>query len=81
MASTLPKIVVRTDADTIIKIKHIAEKNQKSVSKEVERLILKHIWEYEKEHGEIQISQMNTKEVIEDIGKRIAGFPPYGDEK
>ncbi len=79
MASTLPKIVVRTDEETIIKAKFIAKQNKRSVSKEVERLLLKYIWEYEKEHGEIAIDWMSPQEIIEDINDRIKKNPPYGE--
>lgn len=79
MPSTLPVIRIRTDEETAIKIKTIAKHNKRSTSKEIERLILKHIWEFEAEHGEIQIDWMDGKEILNDIKDRIQGNPPYGD--
>ncbi len=81
MPSTLPSIIVRTEPDTIVKIKTIAKYNKRSVSKEVERLILKHIWEFEQKNGEISVDWMNKKEIVEDWKDRIQKKPPYGDKQ
>ena len=79
MPSDLPVIKVRTHEDNIVKIKTIAEYNNRSVSKEVEKLILDHIAEFEQKYGEITIGQMTPKEVAQDIRKRIMKNPPYGE--
>lgn len=79
MSSTLPSIKVRTEEDNIIKLKYIAKSNKRSLSKEVERLILKHIWEFEQKNGEIEIDWLSPKEIVEDVKDRITGNPPYGD--
>lgn len=81
MPSNLPSIKVRTEEDTIIKLKAIAKHNKRSLSKEVERLILKHIWDFEQKNGEIQIDLMSPNEIAEDIKDRIVGNPPYGEDK
>lgn len=55
MASNLPVLAVRTEKENIEKMKIIAKENRRSVGKEAEYVILAHIKEYEKEHGEIKI--------------------------
>lgn len=77
MPSDLPVIKVRTNSNNVVKIKTIAKHHKKSVSKEIEMLIEKHIEAFEKEHGEIEIVQMTANEIVEDIKDRIAGNPPY----
>ena len=77
MPSNLPVIKVRTNDETIIKMKYIAKFKQKSLSKLVEELILKEIWKFETEHGEIKIDWMSPQEIIQDITDRISGNPPY----
>lgn len=57
MPSNKPIIAVRTTDDIIEKMKHIADENGRSVSKEVEMLIKKHIKRYEEDNGEIKIEE------------------------
>lgn len=54
MPSNLPIIKANTSHENISKMRVIAKQNKRSVSKELEWLIEKHIEEYEKEHGEIK---------------------------
>ena len=77
MPSDLPVIKVRTNPDNVVKIKTIAKHHKKSVSKEIESLIEKHINKFEQEHGKIEIYQMSANEIVEDIKDRIIGNPPY----
>lgn len=49
MPSDLPKIVARTDKETIEKFKKIAKEHERSVSQEMVYLVKKAIKEYEKE--------------------------------
>ena len=56
MPSNKPIIAVRTTDDIIEKMKFIADENGRSVSKEVEMLIKKHIKRYEEDNGEIKIT-------------------------
>lgn len=79
MPSQLPVIRIRTDEDTVVKIKTIAKHNNRSLSKEIERLILKHIWEFENKNGEIKIDWMTPQEILQDVNDRIEGNPPYGE--
>ena len=81
MPSDLPVIKVRTNPDNVVKIKYIAKKNKRSVSKEIEMLIEQHITEFEQESGEIKISFMTPTEIAEDVKDRITKKPPYGDIK
>ena len=77
MPSDLPIIRVRTEADNIIKIKTVAKYNNRSVSKEMEKLMLDHIAEFEREHGKIEIEQMSIEEIVKDIRDRVQKKPPY----
>lgn len=77
MPSELPVIKVRTSLDNVVKIKTIAKYNNRSTSKEIEKLIEKHIEEFEKSVAEIKIETMSIDEFVQDIKDRIAGKPPY----
>lgn len=78
MPSKLPVIKANTTDDNIIKMKVIAKHNKRSVAKELEYIIEKHIKEFEADHGEINIYQMEPKEIVQDIRDRLQGNPPYG---
>lgn len=77
MPSKLPVIKANTTQDNIVKMKTIAKYNKRSVAKELEYLIEKHIEEFEKEHGAIEIYTMSPSEIVEDVKDRIKGNPPY----
>lgn len=77
MPSDLPIIKVRTQNENIIKMKTIAKYNNRSLSKEVEKLILDYIDDFETEHGKIEICQMTPEEIAKDIRDRIKKNPPY----
>ena len=79
MPSKLPIIKANTTEENIIKMKTIAKHNKRSVAKELEYIIEKHINEFEKENGKITIQTMKVNEMIEDIKDRIKGNPPYGE--
>ncbi len=57
MPSKLPVIKANTSQDNIAKMKVIAEYNKRSVAKELELIIEKHIAEFEREHGEIPVPE------------------------
>lgn len=57
MPSTKPIIAVRTDEETIEKFKIICQKENRSMAKQAEKMILDLIHEYEAKHGEIQIME------------------------
>lgn len=57
MPSNKPIIAVRTTHEIIEKMKIISEDNGRSVSKEVELLIKKHIDRYEDDNGKIHIEK------------------------
>lgn len=79
MPSSLPIIRVRTNEDNIVKMKTIAKAHKRSMSKEIEMLIERHIAEFETEHGKIEIYTMPPKEIVQDIKDRIVKNPPYGE--
>lgn len=60
-------------------MKFIAEFNKRSLSKELEYIIEKHIAEFETEYGEINIDWMTAPEILEDLKARFLQYPPYGD--
>lgn len=55
MPSKKPQFVIRTDQETIEKIKYIATENERSATQEIVYLIKSEIKKYEKEKGEIII--------------------------
>lgn len=48
---------LRIAPEIVARIKYIAEYNGRSANKEIEQLILRHIENWEDEHGDIQIPQ------------------------
>lgn len=52
--------VLRLDDDVRYKLQYIADDNFRTINAEVTRLILRHIAEYEKEHGEIKLPDNNS---------------------
>lgn len=57
MPSNLPKFTLRTDKVTLEKFRFIADDNFRTVNKELEMLMQKHIAEYEAKHGEIKLPE------------------------
>lgn len=57
MPSKKPIIAVRTTTEIIEKMKIISEENGRSISKEVEILIKRHIKRYEEDKGKIKIEE------------------------
>ncbi len=55
MASKLPQFVIRTDKETLEKIKHIAGENERSTTQEIVYMIKQRIKAYESIHGEIKL--------------------------
>lgn len=55
MASKLPRYTLRIDKLLLEKIKFIAESEGRSANKEIERLIKKHVDDYESSNGTINI--------------------------
>lgn len=55
MTSKLPQFVIRTEKETLDKIKYIAEENQRSATQEIVYMIKQKIKAYESIHGEIKI--------------------------
>ena len=49
----LPQYALRISEGIMDKLKYIGGHNGRSANKEIEQLILAHIAQYEKEHGEI----------------------------
>lgn len=78
MPSKLPVIKANTTYDNIAKMKYIAKCNKRSLAKELEYIVEKHIDNFEQLNGEIIVDWMTPQEIIKDIEDRIEGNPPYG---
>lgn len=59
MPSKKPVLAIRTNKEIVEKIKYIAEKQNRSTSKEIEMLIKNHIMQYEQYNGTIKIPEDN----------------------
>ena len=62
MPSKLPHYALRIPTETMDKLKYIAAYNGRSANKEIEQLIIQHIRDWEKEHGEIISDSPNVHE-------------------
>lgn len=59
MPSKKPQFVIRTDNETLDKIKYIAKENERSTTQEIIFLIKQEIKKYESEKGEIPIEKLD----------------------
>lgn len=50
-----PQTAIRIPAETMKKLRYIADKHGRSANKEIEQLILRHIAQYEQQYGEIRL--------------------------
>lgn len=66
MPSKLPIIKANTTQENIEKMKVIASANKRSVAKELEWLIERHIAEYEAENGEIVLKEPESIKAIKE---------------
>lgn len=57
MTSKLPQFVIRTDKETLDKIKYIAEENERSTTQEIVYMIKQRIKAYESINGEIKLEE------------------------
>lgn len=57
MTSNLPQFVIRTDKETLDKIKYIAEENERSTTQEIVYMIKQRIKAYESINGEIKLEK------------------------
>ena len=55
---------LRLDDDLREKLRYIAEKNSRSLNKEIEFLVKKHVEAYEKEHGAIAVKLSETPKCV-----------------
>lgn len=53
MIPKLSKFTLRIDAELLKKFRFVAEYNARSANRELEILIIKHITEFEQQHGKI----------------------------
>ena len=52
---------IRIDTELMAKAKIIAKRNGRSFNKEIEMLIMKHVYEYEAKHGKVNIETEQSK--------------------
>jgi hypothetical protein len=57
LPSEMPKFTLRIDQTTLDKLRYIADDNFRTMNKELEMLIKKHISNYEKTHGIIKAKE------------------------
>lgn len=57
MKDNLPRYTLRINRITLDKLEYIAEFNGRSKNREIEWLIRRHIADFEKEHGRINLSE------------------------
>lgn len=56
MSSDLPKITVRCEDEKIkLKLRRIARKNGRSLSKECEQILMRFVDSYERKNGEVKV--------------------------
>jgi hypothetical protein len=58
LPSEMPKFTLRIDQTTLDKLRYIADNNFRTMNKELEMLIKKHITDYERTHGSIKIKEL-----------------------
>ena len=61
MPSNLPKFTLRTDRVTLEKFRYVADNNFRTVNKELEMLMQKHIADYERTHGPIELPMLGEE--------------------
>lgn len=54
MATNKRVFTLRLEEDNFEKIKYIADKNKRSIAKQIEYVIEQHILDYERKHGSIK---------------------------
>lgn len=55
MSFKLSKFTIRIDSELLKKFRFVAEYNARSANRELEIIIRKHISEFEKKHGKIEL--------------------------
>ncbi len=59
MASKLPVLGVRIEDDLKERLKYIADYNGRSMNKEIEQLIIRHVRQFEKDNGKIDLKEVH----------------------
>lgn len=59
MTSDVAKFTLRTDAELLKKFRYVAEYNARSANRELEVIMRRHIAEFEKQHGKIELELLN----------------------
>lgn len=57
MPSNKPRLMTYTTKETEMKLKHIADKQSRSVSKQLDYIVKNYIENYEQEHGTIELPE------------------------
>ncbi len=62
MSSNLPRYTLRVHQNLLDKFYFISSYNGRSVNKEIEQIMIKHVLDFEKEHGEIELDSSENDE-------------------
>lgn len=57
MQSDTVKFTLRTESELLKKFRYVSEYNARSANRELEVLMKRHISEFEKEHGKIELEE------------------------
>lgn len=63
MPSKLPHYALRIPVSLMDKLKYIAQRNGRSANKEIEQLIIQHVAEFERKHGEIDADSIESLQI------------------
>ena len=55
MPSKLPHTAIRIEPELMKKFRYVADYNGRSANKEIEQLIRKHVQQFERDHGPIEL--------------------------
>lgn len=61
MPSKLPHTAIRIEPELMKKFRYVAEYNGRSANKEIEQLIRKHVQEFERTHGPIELPNLGEE--------------------
>ena len=60
MKDSLPRYTLRINRLMLSKLKYVSEVHGRSINKELEQLIVRHVKQYEKENGPIPLEDLKT---------------------
>ncbi len=61
MEDKILRFTLRVDRRLFQKFRYVAEAEGRSANKEIEQFIKRHVAEYERQHGKIELTEQNDK--------------------